>query len=111
MPDNFVPTSFLKQLASLPPLNENKTNEIFNVLKSLNSKLGIVSKGVHVGYGSDGNNLADLPVQILVGLGPYGGGMHTVNEFMVAKSFAERSKLNVALIKRIIEIKIKNNKS
>lgn len=105
IPPQFHPSSSLKPLAFLPPLAEDKTSFLFNLLSQLAPKLGNSIRGFHVGYGSDGNNLHDLPVNILVGLGPYGGGMHTKEEFMNLDSFNERLKLNINLIKEIIRQK------
>lgn len=103
LPPKFIPTSQLKQLAFLPPLNVEKTSTLFDLVLNLSNALGIKIKGAHVGYGSDGNNISDLPVNVLVGLGPYGGGMHTKNEFMDIGSFESRMKLNLGLIKKLIK--------
>lgn len=105
IPPQFTPSSSLKPLAFLPPLAEDKTSFLFHLLSQLAPKLGNSIRGSHVGYGSDGNNLSDLPINILVGLGPYGGGMHTKEEFMNLDSFNERLKLNINLIKELIRQK------
>ncbi len=88
----------LKKLAFLPPLSEDRTNVLFGMLKQIEGSVGLEINGTHVGYGSDGNTISDLPLIILVGLGPFGGGMHTENEFMDIKSFSQRYILNLALI-------------
>jgi glutamate carboxypeptidase len=72
----FTPTMSLTNIAFLPPLNRAKTTYLFGLLKQLESMIGFEIKEAHVGYGSDGNNISDLPLNILVGLGPFGGGMN-----------------------------------
>lgn len=57
----------------------------------------------HVGYGSDGNHLSQLPIQILVGVGPYGGGMHTQEEFMNINSYNDRLNSNRDLVLKLLE--------
>lgn len=105
LPPQFVPSSNIKPLALLPPLHEEKTSFLFQLLSNLETTLNTKIHGTHVGYGSDGNNLSDLPINILVGLGPYGGGMHTKDEFMNLDSFNARFKLNINLIKELIRQK------
>lgn len=46
-----------------------------------------------VGYGRDGNNLADVGIQLLVGAGPSGGGMHAHKKFMLLSSNWDRLSL------------------
>lgn len=64
-------------------------------------KLGLTATGRHVGYASHANQLADTGIEILVGLGPYGGGMHTGQEFLSVPAYEERLQLGIALIRRL----------
>jgi glutamate carboxypeptidase len=102
-PIDFTPSASLTQVAKLSPLTEEKSAKIFSVFSSVAKALSLSAKSSHVGYGSDGNNLSTGEADILVGVGPYGGGMHTENEFMSAKSFAEREKLVTAFIKELLK--------
>lgn len=104
LPPGFIPTMNLKKLAFLPPLNTDKTIFLFSLLKQLEATFEFEINNAHVGYGSDGNNLSDLPLNILVGLGPFGGGMHTENEFMDIHSFSQRYRLNLNLINKLLQM-------
>jgi glutamate carboxypeptidase len=103
IPANFVPTATLKQISLLPPLNEERTLPLFNIISEIGRSMGINFKKTYVGYASDGNNLSDLPINIIVGLGPYGGGMHTKDEFMDTSSFESRLRLSLDLVKKLTD--------
>lgn len=45
------------------------------------------------GYGGDGNNLADVGIQLLLGAGPYGSGMHSHKKFMLLSTNRDRLSL------------------
>ena len=99
---NLVPTADMTTIVTLPPLPDQSKTSLFDELKhaakSTHQSIGTES----VGYASDGNHLASLGLPILVGLGPFGGGMHTGTEFMTIDSFDQRVDLNVALLKRLL---------
>ncbi len=44
------------------------------------------------GGGSDANGFAKFDIPIIDGLGPYGGKMHTLEEFIVISSLESRAK-------------------
>ncbi len=98
-------TAALKFVVELPSLNPDSTRELIRTTRQVAEKLGMAFKHQHVGYGSDGNYLSALPqsINILVGLGPYGEGMHTSNEYLLKKSYTERLELNIALLKKLAE--------
>lgn len=102
-PPNFSPSSTLTQFAKLPPLEEEKTAKLFSIFTNVSQALSLSVNGQHVGYGSDGNNLSPNKADILVGLGPYGGGMHTQEEFLSIKSYKERLNVNTAFIQELLK--------
>jgi glutamate carboxypeptidase len=65
--------------------------------------LGLPLRARAVGYGSDGNNLAGTSMQLLVGVGPYGGGMHSDQEFMRLSAYSERLALITRLILQLLQ--------
>ncbi len=87
-------------LPSLPP---EPMKKLFEMAQRCAKGLGETLEGRHVGYGSDANHLAQTGMQVLVGLGPWGGGMHSHNEFMEASSYPRRLALTKALIKEILK--------
>lgn len=96
------PTTETKLTIRVPSMPETATIQIFKQAQEAARSLGKELEGRHVGYGSDANLLYDLGTQFLVGMGPYGGGMHTEEEFMLPESYEDRLELNLALIKRIL---------
>ena len=56
-----------------------------------------------VGGGSDGNYAAETGVPVLDGLGAYGGGAHSPEEFLWIDSLAERTALLYCLIVELIK--------
>lgn len=96
------PTATLETVAELPSLTPERTRELRERVAQAAASVGQRIEARHVGYGSDGNHLAESGIQLLVGLGPYGGGMHTQDEFLSLKGYAKRRSLNRALIQRIL---------
>ena len=95
--------AILTPVVELPSLKPASTLEMVKIVRQVSENLGIEFHHQHVGYGSDGNHLSVLPqgIHILVGLGPYGKGMHTDTEYMLTKSYAERLVLNIALLEKL----------
>lgn len=91
----------MTQLAEMPLLPSENTAELLGRIQASARALGQTVPARAVGYGSDGNNLAETGMQLLVGVGPYGGGMHTDQEFMLLKSYQERLALLTLLITQI----------
>ena len=91
------------QLAELPLLPAANTAELLEQVQTAAQALGQPLRARAVGYGSDGNNLADSPMQLLVGVGPYGGGMHSDQEFMRLSAYPERLALVTRLILQLLQ--------
>lgn len=90
------------QIAEMPLLPETKTRVLVDQLESVSRALNQPFRARGVGYGSDGNNLAEVDIQLLVGVGPYGGGMHSTKEFMLLSSYRDRLNLMTALIDKLL---------
>lgn len=52
-------------------------------------------------YISDGNHLYAQTLSIIDGLGPYGGGMYTNEEFILLESYKQSLELKKILLNRI----------
>ncbi len=74
---------------------------MFEETRKAAQRLGQTITGRHVGYASNANQLADTGVELLVGLGPYGGGMHTDQEFMSIAAYEKRLQLGIELIRSL----------
>ena len=94
--------SQLKDLGETPSLTRASTDKLYLLAQEAGLQAGVPVKGEHVGYGTDAGHLAGTGIQLLVGLGPVGGGMHTDSEFMDLNSYLPRKKLGTALIRRVL---------
>ena len=91
-------SSFLKRSAT----NESNTRALVAQVEAVARTLGQPFNARGVGYGSDGNNLAEVGMQLLVGVGPFGGGMHSDKEYMLLSSYRDRLNLTTALINKLL---------
>lgn len=90
-------------IAQLPSFSKDSSQALIPYAKAAAQINAMPFKHSHVGYGSDGNHLSTLPINILVGLGPYGGGMHTDQEFMIISSYKKRLSFSKTLIKLLVK--------
>ncbi len=97
----FKTSAEIEELVAIPPMPEDVSKSLFNIARMSGATLRQNVTGQSVGYVSDGNQLASLGIPILVGLGPYGGGMHSSAEFMDVRSFSERALLVKALLEQL----------
>jgi len=100
---NQYPTATLDTIAELPNMPASATSLLFDRLQTTAKRIGMRVSGRPVGYASDGNHLATTGINLLVGLGPYGGGMHTNDEYLLQSSYLERFALNLNFIKSILK--------
>ncbi|MGQ5523445.1 M20/M25/M40 family metallo-hydrolase [Chitinimonas sp. PSY-7] len=96
------PQTTAVQIAELPPLSEGQTTQLRKLLEASASTLGQSVQARPVGYGSDGNHLAVTGMQLLVGLGPFGGGMHSEQEFMRIDAYANRLDLITHMVGKLL---------
>jgi glutamate carboxypeptidase len=76
------------------PMNPNeKTEKLCHVIEKIGDELGIAIKWAHTGGGSDGNFSAALGIPTIDGLGPIGGGAHSINEYLTISSIQPRLNL------------------
>lgn len=97
-----APTATLQTLVGIPSLPGSSTKRLYGLLEDAGKRIGQPVTGRHVGYASDANQLAETGMDLLVGLGPYGEGMHTDSEFLTISTFDERLKLTEALVREIL---------
>jgi len=98
-----APTAKLQTVFVMPSMPSSHTKRLYGLLEAAGKIINQKVSGTHVGYASDANHLADTGMDLLVGLGPYGGGMHTNSEYLLISTYEERLKLNEALIKEILK--------
>ena len=106
-----VPICKQETLVVVPSMPESSTRTLFALAQEVSEKLGKKVRGEHVGYATDGNQLVEIGTQLLVGLGPYGGGMHTDQEFMNREALDERITLSTHLIRKILSRDVSLNTS
>jgi glutamate carboxypeptidase len=98
-----APTAELKTLVATPSMPPSRTRRLYGVLETAGRRINQQVSGSHVGYTSDANFLADTGRDLLVGLGPYGDGMHTDREFLTTSTYREPLDLTKALVEEILK--------
>jgi len=98
-----APTAKLETIVAIPSMPGSHTKRLFDLLEIAGESINQKVMGSHVGFTSDANHLADTGMDLLVGLGPYGEGMHTDSEFLTISTFGERLELTEALIKELMK--------
>ena len=87
-----LPMGFVGKIAipvDIPSLQAARTEKLNHELTKF-QKLNTI----HVGYVADSNHLQKVKgLELAVGVGPFGGGMHNTQEFMLIQSFEDRKKL------------------
>ncbi len=79
------------------------TAYLVELAHEVGEKLGINFKDVLTGGCSDGNEIGELGVPVLDGLGPIGGLDHSPNEYLELDSIVPRTSLLAGLIAAICE--------
>lgn len=103
IPVDFSPSAKLTRINKHLPFIEEKSAKLFAIFSNVAKNLSLVAKGQYVGYVTDASSISSNNADILVGLGPYGGGMHTSDEFLSIKHYGERLRLNTAFIKELLK--------
>jgi glutamate carboxypeptidase len=98
-----APTATLETVVDIPSMPPSSAKRLYALLQTAGKTTGQQVSGQHVGYVSDANQLAGTGMDLLVGLGPYGGGMHTDDEFMTISTYQERLDLTKALVDDILK--------
>ncbi len=96
------PTAELSQIAEMPLFREIVDGPLLAAVVDAGKKVSQIVTARAVGYASDANNLDETGIFLMVGLGPYGGGMHTEQEYMTIKSYTERLALGKELIRNLL---------
>ncbi len=94
-------TATVETLAQMPLMPESQARYLKTLSRQLAKKEGWTLDAKTVGYGSDANNVANGKIKLLIGLGPYGGGMHTESEFMKKESYPQRRALVKDLLRQL----------
>jgi len=97
-----APTAGLKAVVTLPSMPPSSTERLYGLLQIAGKKTNQEVSGEHVGYGTDAGHLVETGMEVLVGLGPYGGGTHTEEERLVVSTYQERLDLTKALVDEIL---------
>jgi glutamate carboxypeptidase len=86
---------------SRPPMEESPvTLETFRRAQEIAAALGLTLTAGGSGGASDGNFTAAMGVPTLDGLGAVGDGAHSLGEYVLVPSLAERAALMAALLSR-----------
>jgi len=96
-------TTEVKSLNDLPAMTTTSTRDLFRQAEAVGKRLGIRVVGEHAGYGSDANHLAPTGMSLLVGLGPWGDGMHTETETLELRAYDQRLRWLKEYLKELLK--------
>ncbi|MFB4214030.1 M20 family metallopeptidase [Shouchella sp. JSM 1781072] len=85
-----------------PMVRTEETIQLYHLVKACGAQLGIEVKETASGGGSDASYTSALGVPTIDGMGPIGGGFHSVEEFLFVPSLEERSNLLVNVMKHLL---------
>lgn len=87
-----------------PPMTPSKkTMELCKIITNIGKELGIKIEWVATGGGSDANITAAQNVPTIDGLGPIGGGVHGVGEYLEVDSIEQRGDLLIKALEVVLE--------
>ncbi|MEC2073209.1 M20 family metallopeptidase [Alkalihalophilus marmarensis] len=87
---------------SRPPMLKNeKISQLFQIVQEVGRELGMAIKDTKTGGGSDASFTAAMGIPTIDGLGPIGGGAHSVDEYLEIASLTERTRLLAKIIQRL----------
>ncbi|BCS89744.1 M20 family metallopeptidase [Pseudodesulfovibrio sediminis] len=82
-----------------PPMMETEANlGLYSVVEASARELGMDVRPNFRGGGSDANIISEIGIPVLDGLGPFGGKLHTVDEYMFADSMMHSALLTAVSI-------------
>ena len=76
---------------------------LFNLVKRAGADLGQQISWKSTGGVCDGNNIAACGVPVIDTMGVRGGSIHSMEEFLIVESLAERAALSALTILRLAE--------
>lgn len=109
---NWIDKPFIKNVVTKverkgwrPPMNPSeKTMELCDLISTIGKNLKIDINYAETGGGSDANFTSALGVPTVDGMGPIGGGAHSVNEYLEIQSIIPRINLLKEIIKNFKKI-------
>lgn len=97
-------TASMEIITSRPPMvPDDVTTEFYSLVESAGREVGVETKPVFRGGGSDANTVAQTGIPVLDGLGPSGAKFHTPDEFIYADSLVKQASLTAVSILRAAE--------
>ncbi len=84
-----------------PMVFTEESKRLFEIIKEAGEELGIRIKGISSGGGSDGNITSSVGSPTIDGLGPVGGGQHSIDEYLELDSIEERIDLIIKIIEKL----------
>ncbi len=84
------------------PMDANQ-QRLFDLVKDCGAAIGLPIGWRDTGGVCDGNNLAATGLAVVDTLGPRGGAIHSVDEFLCVDSLEERAKLSALILCRVAQ--------
>lgn len=89
-----------------PVIKNEKTLDLLGHIQAVGEEIGLDIEDVATGGGSDASFTSSVHVATIDGLGPVGGGAHSVDEYLEIPTFVERTYLLAKVIQRLSEVRI-----
>lgn len=86
------------RFTSPPKMLCDGARELQSRIESCGEALGLNIRWRGTGGASDGNKFADAGLPNIDSLGPRGGDIHSVNEYLIVESLVERAKLTALIL-------------
>lgn len=97
-------TCFVKTMTARPPMVTNDAIlGLYDMVKEVGTKHGYDIQCAHCGGGSDANIMSQTGIPVIDGIGPLGGKLHSVEEFLVSATIPERAVLATLVVAKAWE--------
>ncbi|OCS82476.1 M20 family metallopeptidase [Caryophanon tenue] len=89
-----------------PVVKNEKTLDLLTHIQEVGAEIGVPIQDVATGGGSDASFTSSVHVATIDGLGPVGGGAHSVDEYLELPTFTERTYLLAKVIQRLSQVRL-----
>lgn len=97
-----VPATELKEVQFTRSMPPEKSKRLVEIYKRAAGKRGLTIVAKHKGA-VDAYGVIESPLELMSGMGVYGGGMHSENEFSPSDLYMRKLELNLAFFKELID--------
>ncbi len=94
-----------EEVAHFPAFLDNEKNQMMQrLIEEVGQNIGVDIRWLSVGGCSNASHIASVNCPVVDGLGPIGGGLHSVNEYMLIDSIIPRYTLLLKTVEKLLSI-------